>query len=1176
MSEPTPHPDSRAEEILIRLEAALRDAADPGAVLEVFCRDYPELADEFRELADMVNLLGATPTRDVREMDAGAHSNPAPHPQRLGPYKVLRSIGRGGMGEVYEAEDEVLPRRVAVKTIQRGHHTRPASLLRFDRERKLLARMHHTHIVPIFATGQEGELLYFAMPYIDGASLGQVIKTARFHGSNGGFVPGSTFEYLVKEARSKAENERSLPGDIHETAARPVPTDAPRLHPLPDPCVRTAVQVVAAVAEALHHAHESGIVHRDLKPSNIMVEVSGHAWVLDFGLARLKLAAQPQTADETKHEPKARVADFPRAEASMTAGFLGTLLYAAPELQCDSKDADARTEVWSLGVTLYELVTLHRPFASRDEILSDAKASPPRQHNPRLPRDLEAILLKALDKAPDRRYQTSQALADDLNRWLHGEPVAARPAHPVRRVWMWSKRNKGWAAAIALGLASLLALGIGGVAFAIQQQRESLKQRTFRMLTMTPRRIGWSREMWDRIGESARIRRDGDVQSQAIASLVGLDAHAIKAFDFTARSLAFDSESKHLLMAGWQESASAETTAGGIWDRETDAFQPSRRAGPGVVAYRGDGTPLQLAKVADEPSLLLLWDVAKDQVVGRFRPAGQGAGKVHAFSMTPDGAIVASSVDSPEGMATITAWDVKSSRILRTIRHRPGEGPVIELSPDGSLLAATDEGGTITIWSLATGDTIATLRTGRLAALCLAFGRDRLLPERPTGPAAGWLLAVGDHGGNVTSWDLGTGQPRAFFAGSRYQVYCVAFSPDGVILATGGRGAAKLWDLSTGSLLLELDNRMWISALAFAPDGRRVAVSHRPLFGNTAGVTVYDLDEGRGIQTLRGQANYVEKTMFSRDLRLVAALSVDWRVSIWDRQSGQLKHQIEVPPGLFADNAAMAFSPGNRRFAFSTATKAKLWDLESGRVVNEWNLPPALGDTLIYSGADRLILIRAETKDGKARPYGRVRGDNPIVVRLRNLLGGAPLEPIREFTDFRRVFHGLRAAPDGSSFVVAGRDDATEKPAIIANAYDGSGVLLGHLPPVELPEQTSIGYDPTGTVLCYASPSRTWRMRMPSLRVHDGPDPRGPLIYPGPRFERWLSETADHSQLILVEHDRREPLATIRSEYTPRYFDPWQFSSDGRYILGQMDTRQLVVADLVEIQRRLAELRMGW
>ena len=227
-------------------------------------------------------------------------------------------------------------------------------------------------------------------------------------------------------------------------------------------CVRSAVRTIAAMAEALHHAHEAGIVHRDLKPSNIMVETTGHAWVLDFGLARLKLAARARPPTARAIAPTSPIPDMPPiVEPSLTAGFLGTPVYAAPEQHRDARDADARAEVWSLGVTLYESVTLRRPFASRGEILGPPARAAPRRHDPRLCRDLEAIILKALAKRPEDRYQTTRALAEDLNRWLDHEPVSARPAAIPRRLRLWSRRSPGTAAAAGIAAAALVTIAVG-------------------------------------------------------------------------------------------------------------------------------------------------------------------------------------------------------------------------------------------------------------------------------------------------------------------------------------------------------------------------------------------------------------------------------------------------------------------------------------------------------------------------------------------------------------------------------------------------------------------------------------------------------------------------------------------------------------------------------------------
>ena len=194
---PSPHDsstsstDERELEILGRCLDDLGGADDKAAVVADYCARYPDLADKIRGLAHVGQVLGDTTSWGDVSPGARQHGSPAtcdsaPHPARFGPYRVLRSIGRGGMGEVYEAEEEALHRRVAVKTIRRAKATDPGLLERFDRERQVLARLHHTHIVPIFATGQEDDLLYFAMPYIHGVPLNQVIRTARRHSHENG------------------------------------------------------------------------------------------------------------------------------------------------------------------------------------------------------------------------------------------------------------------------------------------------------------------------------------------------------------------------------------------------------------------------------------------------------------------------------------------------------------------------------------------------------------------------------------------------------------------------------------------------------------------------------------------------------------------------------------------------------------------------------------------------------------------------------------------------------------------------------------------------------------------------------------------------------------------------------------------------------------------------------
>ena len=205
--------ESSLPELLQHFEQELLEAPDPQVVLEKYQSLHPEMAETLRELAEAVRMLQESPFRAATDPAfAGVESN---RPRRFGPYRVVRAIGRGGMGEVYEAVEEPLARRVAVKTIRRSQATSAISLLRFDRERRTLARLHHTNIVPIFATGCEGDLLYFAMPYLSGASLGQVIKTALSRGSSSSTLSSSSFEELLQEAQSRSQSASENPRSWH-------------------------------------------------------------------------------------------------------------------------------------------------------------------------------------------------------------------------------------------------------------------------------------------------------------------------------------------------------------------------------------------------------------------------------------------------------------------------------------------------------------------------------------------------------------------------------------------------------------------------------------------------------------------------------------------------------------------------------------------------------------------------------------------------------------------------------------------------------------------------------------------------------------------------------------------------------------------------------------------------
>lgn len=353
----------------------------------------------------------------------------------LGDYRLVREIGRGGMGVVYEAEQLSLGRRIALKVLPFALTLDPRQLQRFKNEARAAAQLHHQHIVPVYAVGSERGVHFYAMQYIEGQSLAEVIHDLRGQGgapaipageSTGPYVPQSD---AANEAASALRATRTRNAD-----ATPLATSycADRAG-----FYRSVARMGIQAAEALEHAHEYGVIHRDIKPGNLMMDAHGHLWVTDFGLAQFQ------------------------ADTGLTQSgdLLGTLRYMSPEQASGQRLAvDPRTDIYSLGATLYELLTLHPPFegSNRHTLLHQIvyeEPMPPRAFRKSIPAELETIVLKALAKSPAERYASAQELADDLSRFLQDQPIRARRATAVQRLRKWARRHPSvvWAI-VALSL----------------------------------------------------------------------------------------------------------------------------------------------------------------------------------------------------------------------------------------------------------------------------------------------------------------------------------------------------------------------------------------------------------------------------------------------------------------------------------------------------------------------------------------------------------------------------------------------------------------------------------------------------------------------------------------------------------------------------------------------------
>jgi serine/threonine protein kinase len=381
---------------------------------------HPDCADQLRELLPAVAQM---------EM-LKRFRHPAAEkslPDRLGDFRIVRELGRGGMGIVFEAVQESLGRPVALKVLARHAQLDPTRRERFVREAQAAARLHHTNIVPVFGVGEHDGLPYYVMQLIPGCGLHAVLWQWRQHeGLN-----------RIPDRETMGKNPGTKPAGVSGGSVLTEPEVA--APPYGD--WRFVAEVGIQAANALHYAHKQGVLHRDVKPANLILD-GEIVWVADFGLAKMS-----NTDGLTA-----------------TGDILGTLQYLPPE--CLAGDADARSDVYGLGATLYELLTLEPPYVADSpakliKLIGDNDPVPPRERNPEIPRDLETIVLKAMAREPSARYASAHELAEDLEAFLEDRPIKARRTTLVSRGLRWCRRNP---AVASLALSTLVAISLAAIA----------------------------------------------------------------------------------------------------------------------------------------------------------------------------------------------------------------------------------------------------------------------------------------------------------------------------------------------------------------------------------------------------------------------------------------------------------------------------------------------------------------------------------------------------------------------------------------------------------------------------------------------------------------------------------------------------------------------------------------
>jgi WD40 repeat protein/serine/threonine protein kinase len=966
-----------------------------------------------------------------------------PEPGVLGDYRLLRELGRGGMGIVYEAVQLSLNRRVALKVLPFAAVTDPRQLQRFRVEAQAAAQLHNTHIVPVHAVGCERGVHYYAMQFIEGRTLARIIEELRkIDHQRGDTIPRSwdlAFELAGGLASGRfASTERGPDaGEPTDPGAATVADD-----PVPPPrtagarsetstrsraFVEQTARLGIQAAEALEHAHQRGVLHRDIKPSNILIDVRGNLWITDFGLARLQS----------------------EASLTMTGDVLGTLRYMSPEQALARRAAiDHRTDIYSLGVTLYELLTLRPAIEGTDrqgilKQIDQDEPTPPRKLNPGVPRDLETILLKAIAKEPRERYATAKDLGDDLRRFLEHRPIRARRPSQLDRAAKWSRRHLAavWS---ALAILTMAVVGLSaGLVLVAREKEQTAREREILRRQLYVNRVNLAQREWS-AGHPAQAERLLDACPPDLRNWEWRYCKQLCHPDL--RTLRGHSQSV-----------------------QTVAFSPD-----GTLLVTGDGK-LYMKGQARDSSEVIVWDAGTGREIRRL---GGFQGSVHSAAFSPDGTkiIVGSGYydKPPGGDGRVTIWEARTGRLLFDRRLPQLNALSVAFSPDGARAAAgfglysSDyQPGRLVIWETANGqellnvasapggvDTLAFHPDGqRIALACmdlveiwtvspprkvreirgptrwiygLAFSRDgerlatcgwdkviRLWDPRTGSP----LLTIDKYNGFVNGvafspdgtrlasasddhvvrvWDTTCGRELLALRGHNLSVTDVAFSPDGKRLASAGEdGSVKLWDALTDRRVTYREHRGWVTSVAFSPDGERVASG-----SGDGTVAVWDPATGMRSLNLEGRSGWVNSVAFSPDGRLIASAAEYAEVNLWDRSSGR---RLRAFQQLGAYVRAVAFSPDGTLLAACTGAHDFLPNAPG--VVFVWN-PTTGAEVLRFRGHSGRVAALAFSPDNqRIASVGEPGGDRPQssseillwraatghdVRRLR-----APLQPVR-------------------------------------------------------------------------------------------------------------------------------------------------------------------------------------